>query len=319
MPWPNSSRAAITLTIDNLGEAADLNRSLWDPSVPIGAHYSVTTVLPQFLALLEKYAITATFFIESWNLAVYPDAIRSIVDAGHEVAWHAWQHEAWGKECAEEKDEQANFERSWKAMRGFVSEEEKGGGGKRVPMYRGFRPPGGLIHGHRTLRMCREYGLGYISPAAERGAVVPLPSSPSQDTDGGGKPKAADDSILVLPFRWRTVDAYYYMPAFGRLREIKGTLTSDPQSPSVLIAAFKSQIDAAIRDGGFVSFLFHPFLTDSEERLAAMEEVLAYLARKRDEGSAWLAPCRDVEAIVRAHEGEGLLGREPGWDETSWR
>ncbi|CAK7206704.1 hypothetical protein SEUCBS139899_009508, partial [Sporothrix eucalyptigena] len=45
--WPNGARAAIALTIDNMGEAADLNRKLWPASKPIGDHYSVTKALPE--------------------------------------------------------------------------------------------------------------------------------------------------------------------------------------------------------------------------------------------------------------------------------
>lgn len=270
----------------------------------------MTRVLPKFLALASKYNISVTYFCESWNLGIYPDAVKSIADAGHEVAWHAWQHEAWGKECKDAEVERGNFEQSFAAMRDFVGEEGKG---KGMAMYSGFRPPGGTIHGDRTLRMCREFGLGYISPAAESGATVPLPAA-----DNGRKTseRRRDDSIIVLPFRWRTVDAYYYMDAFSKLREMKGELPSGAQPPSVLVEAFKQQIDTAIEEGGFVSFLFHPFLTDSEERLDAMEEVMTYLKAKRDAGEIWLAPCRDVEAEVRKNP--TLLGTDPGWDDSSW-
>lgn len=269
----------------------------------------MTRVLPKFLALASRYNVSVTYFCESWNLGVYPDAVKSIADAGHEVAWHAWQHEAWGKECRDPEVERANFERSFTAMREFSGEQGKGRG---LEMYSGFRPPGGRIHGDRTLRMCREFRLRYISPAAESGAVVPLPT-PNRD----GSAEKEEDSIVVLPFRWRTVDAYYYMDAFSKLREMKGELPSAAQPPSVLVEGFKRQIDTAIEEGGFVSFLFHPFLTDSDERLDAMEEVMAYLKSKRDAAEIWLAPCRDVEAEVRKNP--ALLGTDPGWDDSSWR
>lgn len=312
MPWPTPARAAVTLTFDNMGEAADLNRGLHPAAQPIGAHYSVTRMLPQFLALAVKYALRVTYFVESWNLGVYPDAVRAVAAAGHEVGWHAWQHEAWGVECEEEGVEKRNFERSFEAMRQFVGQEGGDETGQKlggtVEMYSGFRPPGGVIHGARTLRMCREFGLTYISPAAEHGALVPLPAT---------HPGGPDDAIAVLPFRWRTVDAYYYMPAFSKLRERKGTLSSAPQPPAVLVDAFKREIDDAIATGGFVSLLFHPFLNDAPERLQAMEQVLAYLARRRDEGAIWLAPARELAAYVRANP--DVLGAEPEWDDSTWR
>ena len=232
-----------------------MNRNVWPADSPIGSHYSVTEILPQFLALVRKNGIPITYFIESWNLGVYPDAIRQIADEGHEVAWHAWQHEAWNTQCKDESDERRNFERSFgteEGIKGFLADGRKGHGSE-VQVYRGFRPPGGVIHGERTLNMCREFGLGYISPAAHEGALVPL-----QD----GK-----DSIVVLPFRWSTVDAYYYMDAFSKLRKMKAELLEESQSPDVLVESYIKQIDETIDKGGFLSLLFHPFLTDSEERM----------------------------------------------------
>lgn len=300
--WPSNAQAAICLTFDNMGEAADINRGLWPSDTPIGSHYSVTRVLPKFLALVRKYNLPITYFAESWNLGVYPNALKSIAADGHEVAFHAWQHEAWAKECKDEKDERANFERSFRSdegMRGFL---EKGNSGN-VTMYRGFRPPGGTINGERTLKLCREYGLGYISPAAHEGAVVTL--------DNGS------DSIVVLPFRWSTVDAYYYMESFSGLRRMKGVLPEKAQGPDVLVKAYIRQIDETIEGGGFLSLLFHPFLTDDQERMDAMEMVIKHLATRREEGKIWLAKCRDVEEWARSHQ--GALGEDPRWDNSSWR
>lgn len=304
-PWPHGAHAAIALTFDNMGEAAELNRNLWPATTPIGNHISITEMIPQFLALVRRYAIPITYFAEAWNLAVYPRTIRRIAEEGHEVAWHAWQHEAWGRECADAGDERRNFERSFgveEGMAGFLARGGEGEGSK-VRMYRGFRPPGGVIHGERTLRTCREFGLGYISPAAEEGALVPL---------GDGQ-----DAIVVLPFRWRTVDAYYYTPHFASLRKQKGEYPEEPQSPLTLAKSYIAQIDEAIEKGGFVSFLFHPYITGAEEeRMQAMETVLKHLVQKREEGKIWLARCGEVEEFVR--DNPGVVGKDPGWDNTSW-
>ena len=204
-----------------------------------------------------------------------------------------------------EEVERQNFEKSFgfeQGMQGFLA---AGGNGhdSKLEMYRGFRPPGGVIHRERTLKMCREFGLGYISPAAHEGALVPL--------DDG------KDSIVVLPFRWSTVDAYYYLDAFSGLRKQKGELPESAQSPDVLVKQYTKQIDEAVEKGGFLSLLFHPFLTESEERTRAMETVIQHLVKRREEGKVWLARCREVEEWVRAHS--DILGDDPIWDNSSWR
>lgn len=150
--WPNGARAAIALTIDNMGEAADLDRNLWPQSEPIGNHYSVKEVLPRFLANLAKHDISATYFVEAWNFGIYPDAIQQIAE-NHEVGWHAWRHEAWSK-LKDEHAERANFDRSF-GVEGLGSLTGEGASSGGATMYKGFRPPGGIIHGERTLNLCR--------------------------------------------------------------------------------------------------------------------------------------------------------------------
>ncbi|EME84215.1 uncharacterized protein MYCFIDRAFT_163048 [Pseudocercospora fijiensis CIRAD86] len=247
-----------------MGEAADLNRGLWPESQPIGSHYSVTEALPKILNLLKKYDIQVTYFIESWNLERYPSAIADeVAGAGHEVGWHAYQHEAWYQlDAAAERE---NFKRSFDALNEFIAPGSPGEG--KVGLYKGFRPPGGPIHHPRTLELCHQYGLQYISAAAEHAAL--------------------QSSLAVLPYRWRNVDAYFYMDTFGKLRILKGENDSKPIGEHELVRRWKADIDHAIERGEFLSMLFHPFLTTSEERLSAIEDVVSYLAQKRDEGAIW--------------------------------
>jgi hypothetical protein len=148
----------------------------------------------------------------------------------------------------------------------------------------------------------REYGLEYISPAGHEAAVVPV------ENDRG--------SIVILPFRWATVDAYYYMETFSKLRKIKGD-AEEPQTEESLTQKVIAQIDGAIERGGYLSVLFHPFLNNSPARLKAFEAVVSYLARKRDEGAIWLARCWDVQAWLK--EFPDTVGSDPQPDETQWR
>jgi peptidoglycan/xylan/chitin deacetylase (PgdA/CDA1 family) len=193
------------LTFDNLGEAADLERGRWPADAPLGRHASVTRTLPRILELLEEVGARATFFVEGLNADLYPDALREIDAAGHEVAYHGWQHEPWaGLDPAAER---ASLERGVRALDRL---------GLRPA---GFRPPGGSLT-ESTPGLLRELGFSYVSP--EAGAAQPL------------------DGLTVVPFRWPLVDALYYLPHFADLRE-RHLGTRDEQPPSRLRAA----IDAA--------------------------------------------------------------------------
>jgi peptidoglycan/xylan/chitin deacetylase (PgdA/CDA1 family) len=146
-PVPES---VVSVTFDNLGEAAQLELGMWPPEVPEGQHFTVVDVLPRLLDLLATRKVKATFFVEGLNAEMYPRAL-------HEVAVHAWRHEEWAALDAEA--ELALLERATDAMRAIGIEP------------RGFRPPGGGLT-ERTLGLLREHGYSYVSPAGERAGLL---------------------------------------------------------------------------------------------------------------------------------------------------
>ena len=49
--------------------------------------------VPRILALLERRGIQATFFVPGHTALAYPELVREIRDAGHELGHHGWVHE----------------------------------------------------------------------------------------------------------------------------------------------------------------------------------------------------------------------------------
>ena len=47
---------------------------------------------PAILRVLSNYGVSATFFVLGENAASMPEVVRSLVDAGHGVAIHGWNH-----------------------------------------------------------------------------------------------------------------------------------------------------------------------------------------------------------------------------------
>src|SRR5690349_10948690 len=113
--WPEGACAAVSITVDNLGEAAEIELGLRPPDAPPGDHYSVTTALPIMLDALAAVRLSATFFVEGINAEIYPDALTAIAEAGHELAYHAWCHEDWSTLDAD--TEAANLDRGLAALR----------------------------------------------------------------------------------------------------------------------------------------------------------------------------------------------------------
>lgn len=315
-PWPHGARAAISFTMDNLGEAQAVRTGAHPSTQPIGQDPSVHTTLPRMLALLDKYHTTtrrrrgpgsepesadlppsplsgpikATYFAESWSLSVYPAAVADLRRRGHEVAWHGYQHEVWHALDADE--ERANFARSWDALataNAAAEKEEKGAGDVSVSVssssirYEGFRPPGGDINGARTFALCRERGVRYVSPLGRLGVD-------------------AATGVVVLPFEWETVDAFWYMDKFAGLRAEHGRSGDELVAAGRPEEAFRryllDKFEGVKREGGYISILFHPFLQTSEKRFRVLEEVLGRLAGDEE---LWVAPCNEVAAWVAEH------------------
>ena len=190
--WPGGARGALSLSFDNLGEAAEIELGAIAADAELGGHVTVTEVLPSLLDRLAEHGLAATFFVEGLNTEIYPEALAGIAAGGHEVAYHAWRHEQWADLSAGEQAE--NLERGLTAFRRLGIE------------LAGLRPPGGML-GPGGLEVLRDAGLRYCSPAGS----------------GAGEEKG----IALLPFQWRHLDASCVLPPLGAVRrEISGS--SDP-------------------------------------------------------------------------------------------
>jgi peptidoglycan/xylan/chitin deacetylase (PgdA/CDA1 family) len=229
-----------------------LQRGEFPASEPLGRHFSVTRVLPRILDLLEENGLRATFFVEGLNTELYPETLAAIAAAGHEVAYHGWCHEEWGRLDAVEEAELL--------ARGVRALGELG----LRPL--GFRPPGGGLTA-QSLLLLREHGFAYCSPAGD-----------AVEVRGG---------VTILPFAWRLVDAYHYMPRFAALRG------SDAPEPP---AEFARTLREALESGRPSSAVFHAFLAEPEDRFAVMRGHVQAVRELVDRGELRCAPYRDVAA-----------------------
>jgi peptidoglycan-N-acetylglucosamine deacetylase len=63
-----------------------------NPSVLSRGEFTVVGT-PRILDLLTKKKIQATFFIPGHTAYAFPDLVKQIRDAGHEIGHHGWVHE----------------------------------------------------------------------------------------------------------------------------------------------------------------------------------------------------------------------------------
>jgi peptidoglycan/xylan/chitin deacetylase (PgdA/CDA1 family) len=259
--WPDGRRAGVSITFDNLGEAAELELGI-EVSEPLGGHYSVTGALPIVLEELANAGLHATFFVEGLNAKVYPAALTQIAAAGHEIAYHAWRHEDWSRlDPGEERD---NLARGLEAMRAIGL----------APA--GFRPPGGLVN-DGTLALLLEHGFEYCSPAGAEAGI---------------------DGVIVLPFAWQAVDAYHVLPPFAALRRhFSGS--EDAGGPEAVRYSLLAAIETAVAVRGHASLVLHTWLIEAEREV--VHEILARVSTGVADGELWAARCDETARWIAAH------------------
>ncbi len=269
----------LSLTFDNLGEAAELEMGALAADAPLGRHETALSVVPSLLGQLEARGLAATFFVEGLNAELYPDLLREIDARGHEVAYHAWRHEQWADLTAPEQAENL--------ARGVAAFEPLG------LELAGLRPPGGQLGAGGT-RVLRDAGLRYCSPA--------------------GAGAGFEDGTVLLPFQWRHLDASCVLPPLTAARE-QMTGSPDPVSPAAFLASLETAIDQLAENGGYLTIVLHPFMLEwlGAEPLTGLLDRVA-LASAQEQ--IWVGRCVDVAEHVLAEPER--FGNSTVLDTASW-
>ncbi|KWX66691.1 polysaccharide deacetylase [Mycobacterium sp. NAZ190054] len=268
-PWPEGRTAAAAFTFDVDAESAILwgNESV-GARMSVMSHqaYGPLTGIPRILNLLDQHQIRSTFFVPGHTADRYPQAVRSIVAAGHEIAHHGYLHE---------QPTALTLEQEIDALdRGLAALADVAGVrplGYRAPMW---------DLSWRTPALLAERDFLYDSSLMDADHPYELAIIPG-----------ADRSLVEIPIQWALDDweQYCFLP------DISGSgLIESPRKAREL---WQLEFDALRRVGGCWVLTNHPFLTGRPSRAAELGELMRYVL---DHDDVWVASLGEVAEHVRS-------------------
>ena len=267
--WPAGVRAAACFTFDVDAESAILvdhpEAAGW---LDVMSHqaYGPRTGVPRLLRLLDRTGIRATFFVPGYTAERWPGVVRSIRDAGHEIACHGYLHE--GARSAPDADtEERRLLRAIEALDAVAGVRPIG---YRAPMWElSYRLPALLArHGFR-------YDSGLMD--ADHPYKLAVYAEPGAAT------------IVELPVHWGLDDwePYVYLPGLSG----SGVIAS----PADVVARWTLELEALVAEGGLFVLTNHPFVSGRASRAAGLE---ALIARAQAIDGLWIATAGEIAAHV---------------------
>lgn len=242
--WPGDRRAAAAFTFDVDAESCVLAH---DPAassrMSLMSHqaYGPQVGVPRLLRLLDRCEVKATFFVPGFTADTYPDAIRSIANAGHEIAHHGYLHEPMQGITAAQEAEYLD--------RGLSALDRLG----VRPV--GYRAPWWELNWH-TPDLLLERGFGYDSSLMNGDVPYRLAG-----TDQPG-------DLVEIPVDWALDDweQYAFYPGF--------TGSGVIESPRKVHEMWLLEAEAHHAEAGCFVLTNHPFISGRPSKAAALERLI---------------------------------------------
>jgi len=264
--WPEGFTSAASFCFDLDAESAVLSvapEAAHRMSVMTHQSYGPLVGVPRLLSLLERHGVRATFFVPGFSARRYPDVVRRVVDAGHEIAHHGYLHEGLG---GRDEGEEISF-----LERGLEALEEVAGirpVGYRAPMWE---------LNYRSPRLLEERGFLYDSSL--------------MDGDYPYELAAGNSSIVEIPIHWAQDDweQYCFVPGLFEYGVI--------ESPAKCAEMWSLEFQALSREGGCYVLTAHPFLSGRPSRAAALEQVVEEVVGT---SGVWVATMAELASYTRS-------------------
>ncbi len=264
--WPNGAKCAVMLTFDVDGETLFVEgpegADWYYPRSRAFGRYGPHRGVDHILEILEAENVRSTFFIPGRTAADFPDMVKAVDEAGHEIGCHGYDHELFADYSLKEQEE--IIKRSQEVI---YSQTGK--------TFKGFRTPSGDPTAETSSLLQK---LGFTYSSSMRGDDRPYRTVLDN--------KASD--LIEIPAKWELDDypqlSYDFFPAMPiSLDRIKGY--------HQVLDNWKREFDGYYKYGYHYVIMFHPQIIGTPGKIVILEELIKYIKSFPD---VWFATGSEI-------------------------
>jgi peptidoglycan/xylan/chitin deacetylase (PgdA/CDA1 family) len=230
---------------------------LTSPTPLSRGEYGARVGLPRILSLLERHAVPATFFVPAHTAASFPESVRGLAAAGHEIAVHGFVHESpVALTRAEELDLLTRSEEVLRKVTGVR------------PV--GYRSPAWDLSPH-TMQILEERGYLYDSSLMADDFRPYRPRRGDVVTEQGFV-AGPECNLIEFPVAWE-LDDYPYFQFMSR------PINQGLRNPEEVGAIWRAEFDycrSQVADGVF-NLTNHPEIIGRGPRIEMLDRLVTYM------------------------------------------
>jgi peptidoglycan/xylan/chitin deacetylase (PgdA/CDA1 family) len=269
----------VCLTFDFDGISGFIARGSATPTPVSRGEFGPRVGAPRLLALMKKYRIKSSWYVPGHTIETFPDAVKTVVDQGHEIAHHGWRHIS--PVALTREEEEAELVRGNNAIKRIAGEYA-----------RGYRSPGWDLSPH-SIELFLKHGFTYDS--SMMGKDYTPYYARIRDVIELEKPArfGAATKLVEMPISWTTDDA----PHFEYMR------TGNAIRPGLMNAGLVLENWVAdfmymkkTVEWGVLTFTCHPFISGRGHRIMMLEQLIRKL---KDQGAVFQRVDETVAEFTR--------------------
>jgi len=235
----------------------------WDtPALQSRGRYGPEVAVPRILDLFERYDLRCTFFVPGVVVERWPDVIRDIHAAGHEIGHHGYRHT---DPVQRLDDGRTEFEAALDVFDEVIGEKPVG-----------YRNPAGSFT-DRTRELLFEHGIRYDSSMKD----ADLPYTFDEEHD-----------IVELPNSYYLDDWPYF--GYNLIPQLAYQSGITPNEP--VFESWRGEFRGQYKRGGMFMLMMHPQAIGRAGRIDRLEELIQTVLST---GDTYVGTCAEIADLWR--------------------